>query len=90
MARRNQELSALLDSDMDLEGGAEGPGGGAAGAAEDAASAAGEAADWHGGQAAPMMVSTAAGFCVECEAPAAMRCEQCDDEYCAVCFQPSF
>jgi hypothetical protein len=87
MARRNQELSALLDSDMDLEGGAEGPGGGAAGAAEDAASAAGEAADWHGGQAAPMMVSTAAGFCVECEAPAAMRCEQCDDEYCAVCFQ---
>lgn len=27
------------------------------------------------------------GLCVECEAPAALRCEQCEDQYCAVCFQ---
>lgn len=79
MARRNAELSRLLDEDRDVEGGgAEGP---------PTAAAGGDDGGWHGGQAAPQMLTTEAGFCVECEAPAAMRCEQCDDEYCAVCFQ---
>ena len=91
MATRNRELSALLDQAVDLEGA---PGEAEGGAAEGGAAAGAEAEPeddgdgaWHGGQAAPMMLTTAPGLCVECEAPAAMRCEQCDDEYCAVCFQ---
>lgn len=86
MARRNQELSALLDSDVDLEGGGEEEAGSASQDGEDGTQGSVEGG-WHGGQAAPMLVTTAPGLCVECEAPAAMRCEQCDDEYCAVCFQ---
>ena len=27
------------------------------------------------------------GTCVECEAPASVRCHQCTDEYCAVCYK---
>ena len=80
MARRNAELSRLLDEDRDVEGG--GAAGPAAGRSMDPAEGGADDGGWHGGQAAPQMLTTEAGFCVECEAPAAMRCEQCDDEYC--------
>jgi hypothetical protein len=51
------------------------------------ATAATAAAEWHGGQSAPMMLTTHPGECVECGGASAMRCNQCDDEYCPVCFQ---